>query len=303
MKSRDSWPARNAARAVRVSMDMMKTALSAILALPVLLAPALAEHPNRPAQAVSGRADNPVRTDESCRPSSPRCLFSRRELRGRSWGLSGSNTCWQTSFNDPDAWVRTEIRIYPNYFAREYESIRLSCPVVRFSNPIPIMQFRFQGIRDLRDIHGIRGIRGIRSMPKNVRRRPFGKKMPLRVGLWSWAEDEGRKTLHLDVEHYQRTLSPQAWGLPLPTIREEEAAALIRKLHRADYVGWTMDNTGESSELAEIDERLREQIEIFMRRCGIDPGPAPRTPPAAPRITRHDSPNTAFPPQALRQKP
>ena len=141
---------------------------------------------------------------------------------------------------------------------------------------------------------------GISNMPRNEKRRRFGK-MPLRVGLWLWAEDEGRKTLLHDVEHYRKTRIFRRWGMP--TISDAQAEALIRKLHRADYMGWTMDNTGESSELAEIDERLREQIAIFMRNCRIDPGPATPTPPAAPRITRHDSPNTALQPQALRQKP
>ena len=144
---------------------------------------------------------------------------------------------------------------------------------------------------------------GISSMPRNVRRRRYGGKMPLRVGLWSWAEEEGRKTLLHDVEHYRKTRSSRIRRWDLPTIRDAEAEALIRKLHRADYVGWTMDNTGESSELAVIDERLREQIEIVMRDCRIDPDPAPRNSPAPPRITRHESPNTALQPQALGQKP
>ncbi len=144
--------------------------------------------------------------------------------------------------------------------------------------------------------------RNIVNMPRNVRRRRYGK-MPLRVGLWSWAEEEGRKTLLHDVKHYRKTRTSRTLRWDLPTIRDAEAEALIRKLHRADYVGWTMDNTGESSELAVIDERLREQIGILMKRCGIDPGPAPPTPPAAPGITRNDSPSTAFQPQALRQKP
>ena len=116
---------------------------------------------------------------------------------------------------------------------------------------------------------------GIINMPSNVRKRRYGK-MPLRVGLWSWTEDEGRKTLHHDVAHYRETYSPHVWGKSM--IRDAQAEALIRKLHRADYVGWTMDNTGESSELAVIDERLREQIEIVMRDCRIDPGPAPPNP-------------------------
>ena len=103
------------------------------------------------------------------------------------------------------------------------------------------------------------------------------------------------------MEHYRKTRSSSRSRLP--TISDAQAEALIRKLHRADYMGWTMDNTGESSELAEIDERLREQIGILMKRCGIDPGPAPRIPTVAPRITRNDSPNTAFQPQALRHKP
>lgn len=132
---------------------------------------------------------------------------------------------------------------------------------------------------------------GISNMPRNEKRRRFGK-IPLRVGLWSWAEYEDRKTLLHDVEHYRKPRSSRRWGLP--TIRDAEAAALIRKLHRADYMGWTMDNTGESSELVEIDERLREQIADFMRDCRIDPGPATRIPPAAPRITRHESPSTAL---------
>ena len=126
---------------------------------------------------------------------------------------------------------------------------------------------------------------GISNMPRNVRRRRYGGKMPLRVGLWSWAEEEGRKTLLHDVEHYRKTRSSRIRRWDLPTIRDAEAEALIRKLHRADYVGWTMDNTGESSELAVIDERLREQIEIVMRDCRIDPWTGPPNP--ARRATHH----------------
>lgn len=258
---------------MRVSMGMTKTALAAFLALPVLLEPALAVKPNRP-----------TRTDESCRPR-----YGTRDTI--SWGLSGSNTCWIRSGGPRTC--TPSLRIYPDKFSREREYIRLSCLVwpLRYANPVPQVEFNFLPIRD------------IRSMPRKVRKWPFGKKMPLRVGLWSWAEDGGRKTLLHDVEHYRRTHNDAAWGLPVPTIREEEAVALIRKLHRADYMGWTMDKTGESSELAVIDERLREQIDILMKVCGIDPGPAPRTPPAAPRITRNESPNKALQPQALRQKP
>ena len=261
-------------------MDMTKTAISAFLALPVLLAPALAEQPARPAQAVSGRVDNPVRTDESCRP---RCSFSRRQLRGMSWGLSGSNTCWERRLGP--SWFVPRLRIYPDKFAREYESIRLYCSIFSDSERWLKMEFNFLGIS---------------NMPRNQKRRRFGK-MPLRVGLWSWAEDEGRKTLHHDVEHYRKTRSSSRSRLP--TISDAQAEALIRKLHRADYMGWTMDNTGESSELAEIDARLREQIEIVMRDCRIAPGPAPRTSPSSPRITKNESPNTALQPQALRHKP
>ena len=260
-------------------MDMTKTALSALLALPVLLAPALAVQPNRPAQAVSSRADSPVRKDKSCRPR----YLNRRERRTRSWGLSGSNTCWVGSWGPGRC--TPNLRIRPNEFDGKFEEIELSCDIFSDSERRLEVEFDFLGII---------------KMPSNVLERRYGK-MPLRVGLWSWAEDGGRKTLHHDVAHYRETYIPHVWGKP--TIRDAEAAALIRKLHRADYVGWTMDNTGESSELAVIDERLREQIGILMKRCGIDPGPATRTPPAAPRITRNESPNTVFQPQALRQKP
>ena len=263
-------------------MVMTKTALSVFLALPVLLAPALAEQPKRPAQTVSGRADNPVRKDKSCRPSYLRYL-SKRERRAMSWGLSGSNTCWVASWGP--APCTPNLRIYPDKFARKYEYIRLSCSISSDSEPSLRMGFNFLGIS---------------NMPSDVRKRRYGK-MPLRVGLWSWAEDEGRKTLHHDVAHYRETYSPRVWSNSM--ISDSEAAALIRKLHRADYVLWTMDNTEESSELAEIDERLREQIATFMRHCRIAPGPATRTSPSSPRITSHESPNTALQTQALRQKP
>ena len=195
------------------------------------------------------------------------------------WGLSGSNTCWERYLGPRGYGYGSDFQIYPNKFVREYESIRLYCDVYVYSDSEPSLRMEFD-------------ILGISCMPKNIRKRRYGK-MPLRVGLWSWAEYEGRKTLHHDMEYYRRTRS-RGWALP--TIEDAEAEALIRKLHRADYVGWTMDNTGESSELAVIDERLREQIGILMKRCGIDPGPAPQNSPAAPRITNHESPNTAFQP-------
>ena len=127
--------------------------------------------------------------------------------------------------------------------------------------------------------------------PKRKRRRRSRRRenqeAPLRVGLWSKfhtggppdagdAAARGAYTLRHEVAHYpQAKVDYSGATMTTVVVRGAPAPGLIRKLHRADNFGWTDDETGQSSYLVTVDEGLREQIGLFMKRCGIDPAPAP----------------------------
>ena len=117
-------------------------------------------------------------------------------------------------------------------------------------------------------------------------RRWSGDEFPFSVGLWSKfhpadrpgapdAAPEDHYTLRHTVVHYPKITIDLSYYAYDAKIKGVQAVELIRKIHRADQFGWSDDGTGQSSYLITIDEPLREQIGILMRRCGIDPLPAP----------------------------
>ena len=250
---------------------------SAACALGLLLAP------------VSARsADNPAKlTVEDCYGDS-----EHRYPSAQVYGVSGLDTCWSGKHDSDFSHVHASVLVLPSSppvppVGRP--DVHMSCSLKPHHHDCRRSEYCARtpdrdGPRFLEVTFEFGRLRP-EAEPKRTRRRRDRRRRdqeaPLRVGLWSKfhagdAAAEGAYTLRHEVAHYPRAKVGYSGRLLYEfDVRGVRAAGLIRKLHRADNFGWTDDETGQSSYLVTVDEGLREQIGLFMKRCGIDPAPAP----------------------------